>query len=168
MLSPVPRALSLDSEFTDPFISYALSLAKLVSGVRCEPRPVNDRSAPVDVYYGTDHRRPCRIWIPMCAPIPSRRSRWFRAAYRSPGKGRRTATPPFRSTCLRRCGSGSPTKGTAPRTHDEMSMDVSSQRPRPSPDRGHSGAHRQRVSGPVSHLDTAPDRRADSFPAPGR
>jgi hypothetical protein len=64
MLSSVPRALSLESEFTDPFISYALSLAELVSGVRCQPRVVDDRSAPADVYYGTDHRRPCRIRIP--------------------------------------------------------------------------------------------------------
>jgi hypothetical protein len=58
------RALTVHADGAHPFVPYALRLAELAGGVHFAPVGEHDRAATVDVYYGSDHRRPCQIRIP--------------------------------------------------------------------------------------------------------
>ena len=54
--------LMFSSDAPDPFVDYARELIAQATGLRL--RPARDPSQPVDVYHGTDERRPCGVRIP--------------------------------------------------------------------------------------------------------
>ena len=54
--------LAFHADAAEPFVDYARELVERVTGVRL--RPTDEGSADVDVYYGDDVRRPCRLRIP--------------------------------------------------------------------------------------------------------
>jgi hypothetical protein len=56
--------ITVETGIDHPFVPYALSLTELATGLEISLSTPQDRPALVDLYYGRDPRRPCRIRIP--------------------------------------------------------------------------------------------------------